>query len=73
MDGKEVVMKNLLLMLSPVELTLKEHEILSLISTNIIESDESILVFSSANEELIYKRLESMFVEYLQLNFKKNR
>nr|WP_263323792.1 BglG family transcription antiterminator [Neobacillus sp. Marseille-Q6967] len=70
MDGNEVVMKNLLLMLAPSELTLREQEILSLISTNIIESDEAILVFSSANEELIYKRLESIFVEYLQSNFK---
>lgn len=73
MDGKEVVMKNLLLMLAPEELTLREQEILSLISTNIIESDEAILVFSSANEELIYKRLESIFVEYLQSNYKNNR
>lgn len=73
MDGNEVMMKNLLLMLAPAELTLREQEILSLISTNIIESDEAILVFSSANEELIYKRLESIFVEYLQANFKNNR
>ncbi|MDQ0999826.1 mannitol operon transcriptional antiterminator [Neobacillus niacini] len=72
MDGNEVVMKNLLLMLAPAELTLREQEILSLISTNIIESDEAILVFSSANEELIYKRLESIFVEYLKSNLKIN-
>jgi mannitol operon transcriptional antiterminator len=70
MDGNEVVMKNLLLMLAPAELNIREQEILSLISTNIIESDEAILVFSSANEELIYKRLESIFVEYLQSNIK---
>jgi mannitol operon transcriptional antiterminator len=73
MDGNEVMMKNLLLMLAPAELTLREQEILSLISTNIIESDEAILVFSSANEELIYKRLESIFAEYLQSNYKNNR
>lgn len=73
MDGNEVMMKNLLLMLAPEELTLREQEILSLISTNIIESDEAILIFSSANEELIYKRLESIFVEYLQSNYKNNR
>jgi len=73
MDGNEVMMKNLLLMLAPEELTFREQEILSLISTNIIESDEAILVFTSANEELIYKRLESIFVEYLQFNYKNNR
>jgi len=70
MDGHEVVMKNLLLMLAPAELSLREQEILSLISTNIIESDEALLIFSSANEELIYKRLESILVDYLQSHFK---
>ncbi len=73
MDGNELMMKNLLLMLAPVELSKREQEILSLISTNIIESDEAILVFSSANEELIHKRLESIFVEYLQTNVKIKR
>lgn len=72
MDGNDVVIKNLLLMLAPAELTKREQEILSLISTNIIETDESILVFSSANEELIYKKLESIFTEYLQSHFKIN-
>ncbi len=70
MDGKDVVMKNLLLMLVPHELNHREHEIVSLISTNIIESNEALLVFTSANEELIYKRLETILVRYLQSNFK---
>ncbi|TCN26540.1 BglG family transcription antiterminator [Mesobacillus foraminis] len=73
MDGNEVLMKNLLLMLAPAELTQRQQEILSLISTNIIDSDEAILVFSSGNEEMIYKKLESIFAEYLQSNFKINR
>ncbi|WP_121610853.1 BglG family transcription antiterminator [Mesobacillus foraminis] len=73
MDGNEVLMKNLLLMLAPVELTQRQQEILSLISTNIIDSDEAILVFSSGNEEMIYKKLESIFAEYIQSNFKINR
>ncbi|KRG14770.1 BglG family transcription antiterminator [Lederbergia galactosidilytica] len=72
MDGKDVVMKNLLLMLVPLELNHREHEIISLISTNIIESNEALLVFTSANEELIYKRLETILVRYLQSNFKNN-
>jgi mannitol operon transcriptional antiterminator len=73
MDGKEVVMKNLLLMLAPDELSRREQEILSLISTNIIETEEAILIFSSANEEMIFKKLESIFTEYLQSHFKINR
>ncbi|MFC3882385.1 BglG family transcription antiterminator [Bacillus songklensis] len=72
MDGNDVMMKNLLLMLAPAELSRREQEILSLISTNIIETDEAILVFSSANEELIYRKLESIFAVYLQSNFKIN-
>lgn len=70
MDGNDVWMKNLLLMLAPAELSQREQEILSLISTSIIETDEALLIFSSANEELIYKRLESIFVKYLESNFK---
>lgn len=72
MDGNMVMMKNLLLMLAPLELSNRQQEIISLISTNIIETDEAILIFSSANEELIYKRLESIFSNYLQANFKIN-
>lgn len=73
MDGKEVAMKNLLLMLAPDELSRREQEIVSLISTNIIETEEAILLFSSANEEMIFKKLESIFTEYLQSHFKINR
>ncbi|PWW20019.1 mannitol operon transcriptional antiterminator [Cytobacillus oceanisediminis] len=73
MDGNDVVMKNLLLMLAPAELSRREQEILSLISTSIIETDEAIMVFSSANEEMICKKLETIFVEYLQSNFKINQ
>ncbi|WP_046173664.1 BglG family transcription antiterminator [Domibacillus indicus] len=69
MDGKEMVMKNLLLMLAPMELSRREQEIISLISTSIIETDEAILVFSSANEETIYNKLESVLAAYLQSNF----
>lgn len=72
MDGNMVMMKNLLLMLAPLELSNRQQEVISLISTNIIETDEAILIFSSANEELIYKRLESIFSNYLQSNFKIN-
>lgn len=73
MDGKEVAMKNLLLMLAPDELSSREQEIVSLISTNIIETEEAILLFSSGNEEMIYRKLESIFTEYLQSHFKINR
>lgn len=70
MDGQDVLMKNLLLMLAPEELSVREQEILSLISTSIIETDEALLIFSSANEELIYNKLKSIFVKYIDTNFK---
>lgn len=73
MDGRDVLLKNLLLMLAPLELSRSEQEILSLISTNIIETEEAILIFSSANEDMIYKKLESIFTEYLQSHFKINQ
>lgn len=70
MDGNDVLMKNLILMLAPAELSLREQEILSLISTSIIETDESLLIFSSANEDLIYNKLKSILVKYIETNFK---
>ncbi|MCS0673645.1 BglG family transcription antiterminator [Cytobacillus firmus] len=73
MDGRDVILKNLLLMLAPFELSRREQEILSLISTNIIETEEAILIFSSANEDMIYKKLESIFTEYLESHFKINQ
>lgn len=68
MDGKDMQMKNLLLMLAPTMLTDKEQEILSLISTSLIESDVSIMIFSSSNEKVIRQKLEDIFLDYLQNN-----
>ncbi|SER45315.1 mannitol operon transcriptional antiterminator [Gracilibacillus ureilyticus] len=66
MDGKDINMKNLLLMLSPEELSLKEQEILSLISTSLIEPEMTMMIHSSANEEMIRRKLEDIFSGYLQ-------
>lgn len=68
MDGQNMYMKNLLLMLAPEELAVREQEIVSLISTSLIENNEAILTFSSANEKIIRARLESIFLEYLYTN-----
>ncbi len=66
MDGKEVQLKNLLLMLSPEKLSFKEQEILSLISTSLIENDTALMIFSSSSEEMIKGKLEDLFSDYLQ-------
>lgn len=68
MDGKRMQMKNLLLMLAPATLTAREQEILSLISTSLIESDVSMMIFSSSNEKVIRQKLEDIFFDYLQNN-----
>lgn len=68
MDGTNMQARNLLLMLAPEELSEVQQEILSLISTSLIEDHEAMMVFSSSNEEIIRKRLEDTFHEYLRNN-----
>jgi mannitol operon transcriptional antiterminator len=68
MDGEEMEMKSLLLMLAPEELSRREQEILSLISTSLIEDQISMMVYSSTNEAVILKKLEALFLDYLQTN-----
>ncbi|AQQ54890.1 BglG family transcription antiterminator [Planococcus lenghuensis] len=68
MDGETVHMNNLLLMLAPVSMSVREQEILSLISSSLIESDVAMMIFSSSNENMIRKKLEDLFLDYLQHN-----
>ncbi|PFJ49542.1 sugar transporter [Priestia megaterium] len=68
MDGKPMQVRNLLLILAPEELSEKQQEILSLISTSLIEDHEAMMIFSSSNEEMIRKKLENTFHEYLRNN-----
>jgi mannitol operon transcriptional antiterminator len=68
MDGNEMYMKSLLLMLAPEELSPREQEIISLLSTSLIETNEAIMTFSSSNEEMIRSKLESIFLDYLHTN-----
>ncbi|WP_342455357.1 PTS sugar transporter subunit IIA [Planococcus sp. A6] len=71
MDGRDVHMTNLLLMLTPVELSEREQEIMSLISSSLIESEAAMMIFSSSNEGVIRGKLEELFYEYLQNNLMK--
>ncbi|SFK31956.1 mannitol operon transcriptional antiterminator [Halobacillus dabanensis] len=68
MDGEEMQMKNLLLMLAPENMSKREQEILSIISTSLIESDFAMMIFSSSNEAMIRKKLEDLFLDYLKNN-----
>ncbi|MEZ0482182.1 BglG family transcription antiterminator [Planococcus sp. SSTMD024] len=71
MDGRDVHMTNVLLMLTPVELSEREQEIMSLISSSLIESEAAMMIFSSSNEGVIRGKLEELFYEYLQNNLMK--
>ncbi|AZB41315.1 transcription antiterminator [Bacillus sp. FJAT-42376] len=66
MDRNEMQARNILLLLAPLSLRPKQLEIISLISTAIVESKENMLVFSSSNEQMIRKKLEETFFTYLQ-------
>ncbi|ANU14579.1 Mannitol operon activator, BglG family [Planococcus halocryophilus Or1] len=68
MDGKDMQMKHLLLMLAPTVLTDRQQEILSLISTSLIENNQAMMIFTSSNEKAIRQKLEEIFLEYLQNN-----
>jgi mannitol operon transcriptional antiterminator len=68
MDGKDLEMKSLLLMIAPEKLSKREQEILSIISTSLIEDHASMMIYSSGNESMIYKKLEHLFLDYLQNN-----
>ncbi|MFP8782836.1 BglG family transcription antiterminator [Planococcus plakortidis] len=72
MDGRDMRMVNVLLMLTPVELGAREQEIMSLISSSLIESEEAMLVFQSSNEGAIRGKLEELFYDYLQNNLMKD-
>ena len=49
MNGKPMEMKSLLLMLAPEGLSERENEILSLISTSLIENQASMMIYSLPN------------------------
>ena len=68
MNGKPMEMKSLLLMLAPEGLSERENEILSLISTSLIENQASMMIYSSTNEAMIYRKLEELFLDYVQQN-----
>ncbi|MCD7036030.1 BglG family transcription antiterminator [Metabacillus sp. GX 13764] len=71
MDRREMKARNILLLLAPDEMREKQLEILSMVSTAIVESAENMLVFSSSNEQMIRRKLEETFYSFLQNNLVK--
>ncbi|QQZ08794.1 BglG family transcription antiterminator [Heyndrickxia vini] len=68
MDGNDMYMNSLLLMLAPEELSSREQEMISLLSTSLIENNEAIMIFSSSDEKIIRSKMETIFLDYLYTN-----
>jgi mannitol operon transcriptional antiterminator len=69
MDDTETWTKNLLLMLAPEKTSKKTLEVLSHISALIIESEESIALFESQDQEAIASYLSERFQQFLRDQF----
>ncbi|MTH55411.1 PRD domain-containing protein [Bacillus mangrovi] len=66
MDREDMQVRNILLLLAPEDVRPRQLEIISLISTAIVENNENMLIFSSSNEQMIRRKLEETFYAYLQ-------
>jgi mannitol operon transcriptional antiterminator len=71
MNGKPVECRNLLLLLAPEHVSTQQLEILSMVSTSIVEDREAIFIFSSANEQMVRSKLEETLHEHLVNNIVK--
>ncbi|MDN3956638.1 BglG family transcription antiterminator [Sporolactobacillus laevolacticus] len=65
MDGSKLPVSNFLLMIAPDNLHPIEQEVISTISSALVEDRESTLVFASANEAMIRAKLEAIFYRFL--------
>ena len=66
MDGSAMKMTRMLIMLAPADLSPEGSEILSLISSSMIESDESIKAYQNGDREQLYGRLNVLFHRFIQ-------
>ncbi|MTT32569.1 PRD domain-containing protein [Terrilactibacillus sp. BCM23-1] len=66
MDGKPMPIQNLMLLLAPEKLTPLQLEIISNVSSSIVEDRESTLIYSSANEKMIQSKLEQSFYTFIK-------
>lgn len=66
MDGKQMHVQTILLLLAPAEAHDRTLEMISLISANLIESAPSILMYETANEAIIKNHLEQLLLQYMQ-------
>lgn len=68
MDGKDMFVRSILLLLAPEGLHQKQLELISLISASLIDSPEAIYAYSSGNEHVIKERLEMLMLDFIQVD-----
>ncbi|PYZ91923.1 hypothetical protein CR194_17120 [Salipaludibacillus keqinensis] len=71
MDGNEIDMNRVLVMLGPAEMAEEETKILSAISSMMIEDDDSIALFAKGNEEEVSNFISEQLIIYYQNYLKK--
>jgi mannitol operon transcriptional antiterminator len=70
MDGGKLQVSNFLLMIAPNPLNPIAQEVISTISSSLVDDRESTLIFASANEAMIRTKLEAIFYRFLIQKFK---
>jgi len=69
MDGNAMEISRILLLLAPEQLTQNKLEILSQISSAIIESKSSLALFENGDETAVYHKLNVIFHHYMKEKF----
>lgn len=66
MDGQEIQLKRMLLMIAPEKMTVYQQQLLGLISSSIIESDINTVIYENGTLEEIRELISSLFVKEVQ-------
>ncbi|MBZ6527131.1 BglG family transcription antiterminator [Aerococcaceae bacterium DSM 111021] len=66
MDGQEIQLKRMLLMIAPEKMSAYQQQLLGLISSSIIESDINTVIYEQGTEEEVYQLISSLFVREVQ-------
>ncbi len=66
MDGNSLTVDRALVMMAPADMPAEGSEILSAVSSAIIESEDSIKAFQTEDEADLYKRLNKLFYHFIQ-------
>lgn len=66
MDGGQQMMSRMLMMLAPQKLGKEGSEMFSLISSSIIESEESMVLYGQGSKEEIEQKLHQLFYQFVK-------